>query len=68
MVDSHLSNIFVSTFDTGEEGRCLCINGEFHDPLATFGGFKQSGFGREFGVFGLEAYLKPCTVMVTRSW
>ncbi|MDW9811027.1 aldehyde dehydrogenase family protein [Sinorhizobium meliloti] len=23
------------------------------------GGFKQSGFGREFGVFGLEAFLEP---------
>jgi aldehyde dehydrogenase (NAD+) len=41
----------------------VCINGEFHDPLAPFGGFKQSGYGREFGVFGLEAYLEPKAII-----
>jgi len=35
------------------------INGIRHDPMAPFGGFKQSGIGREFGVLGLEAYLEP---------
>lgn len=35
------------------------INTISHDPLAPFGGFKQSGIGREFGVLGLEAYLEP---------
>ena len=35
------------------------INGIGHDPLAPFGGFKQSGIGREFGTLGLEAYLEP---------
>ncbi|WAC15249.1 aldehyde dehydrogenase family protein [Dyadobacter pollutisoli] len=44
-------------------GRVL-INGLFHDPLAPFGGFKQSGVGREFGVYGLEAYLEPKTVLI----
>ena len=37
----------------------ICINGAWHDPQAPFGGFKQSGIGREFGVFGLGAYLEP---------
>jgi aldehyde dehydrogenase (NAD+) len=35
------------------------INGIKHDPMAPFGGFKQSGIGREFGTIGLEAYLEP---------
>lgn len=35
------------------------INGISHDPMAPFGGFKQSGIGREFGILGLEAYLEP---------
>ena len=37
----------------------VCINGITHDPKAPFGGFKQSGIGREYGEFGLEAYLEP---------
>jgi len=43
-------------------GRVL-INILKHDPLAPFGGFKQSGIGREFGVLGLEAYLEPRTLL-----
>lgn len=37
----------------------VAINSLKHDPKAPFGGFKQSGWGREYGVFGLEAYLEP---------
>ena len=43
-------------------GRVL-INGLRHDPLAPFGGVKQSGLGREFGVFGLESFLEPKAVI-----
>ena len=46
-------------------GRVL-INGLYHEPLAPFGGFKQSGLGREMGVFGLEAHLEPKTVLGRR--
>lgn len=46
-----------------EAGR-VCINGFKHDPLAPFGGFKQSGIGREFGVFGLEEYVEPKSILV----
>jgi len=45
-----------------EAGRVV-INGAPHDPLAPFGGFKQSGIGRENGLFGLEAYLEPKAVL-----
>ena len=34
------------------------------DPAAPFGGFKSSGFGREHGRLGLEAYLENKTVWV----
>lgn len=34
------------------------VNKLGHDPMAPFGGFKQSGIGREFGVTGLECYLE----------
>ncbi|QEE48670.1 aldehyde dehydrogenase family protein [Flavobacterium alkalisoli] len=44
-------------------GRVL-INGLYHDPLAPFGGFKQSGIGREMGVYGLEEYVEPKTILV----
>src|SRR5246500_5556837 len=46
-----------------EAGR-VAINGMQHDPLAPFGGYKQSGVGREFGPFGLESFLEAKTVMV----
>jgi aldehyde dehydrogenase (NAD+) len=39
------------------------VNGLYDAPEAPFGGFKQSGLGREFGVFGLESYLEPKAVM-----
>lgn len=42
----------------------VCINGFKHDPQAPFGGFKQSGIGREFGAYGLEAYLEPKAILI----
>ena len=45
-----------------QAGRVL-INCLQHDPLAPFGGFKQSGIGREYGVLGLESYLEPKTLI-----
>lgn len=62
---------YVSSADTGRANRVaarinagrVLINGLGHDPLAPFGGFKQSGIGREFGVYGLEEYLEPKSII-----
>ncbi|BAV05405.1 aldehyde dehydrogenase (NAD+) [Filimonas lacunae] len=43
-------------------GRVL-INTLWHDMDAPFGGFKQSGIGREGGIFGLEAQLEPKVIL-----
>ena len=43
-------------------GRVL-INTLGHDPFAPFGGFKQSGIGREGGIFGLPEYLEPKAII-----
>lgn len=45
-------------------GRVL-VNTLAHEPKAPFGGFKQSGLGREMGKWGLQAYLEPKTLIVS---
>lgn len=45
-----------------ESGRVV-INGAPHAPLAPFGGFKQSGIGREYGRYGLEAHLEVRAIL-----
>ena len=39
------------------------INGIHDDLIAPFGGFKQSGIGREFGPYGLDGYLEPKAIL-----
>ncbi len=38
------------------------INGAAYNPLAPFGGYKQSGVGREMGAAGLEEYLETKSI------
>lgn len=44
-------------------GRVL-VNTLAHEPKAPFGGFKQSGIGREYGTYGLEAFLEPKAILM----
>jgi len=39
------------------------INHPAWDGMAPFGGYKQSGNGREYGVFGLEEYLETKAIL-----
>ncbi|WP_343631703.1 aldehyde dehydrogenase family protein [Fluviicola sp.] len=57
--DSEHANRVAAQIDAGR----VMINAFKHDPLAPFGGFKQSGIGREYGVYGLETYLEPKTIL-----
>ncbi|MFG2192419.1 aldehyde dehydrogenase family protein [Streptomyces sp. NPDC048639] len=45
---------FARRLDTGQ----VDINGGRFNPLAPFGGYKQSGVGRELGAHGLTEYLQ----------
>jgi aldehyde dehydrogenase (NAD+) len=48
-----------SKIEVGQEA----INGILDDPQAPFGGFKQSGIGRELGTFRIESYLESSAVL-----
>jgi len=37
----------------------VVINGGRFNPLAPFGGVKQSGLGREQGIYGIREFLVP---------
>ncbi|AIF45347.1 hypothetical protein X953_07585 [Virgibacillus sp. SK37] len=41
----------------------ITINNAEGDFSAPFGGFKQSGIGREWGDYGIEEYLEPKTIL-----
>ncbi len=41
----------------------VVINGMTDDPQAPWGGFKYSGFGREYGQYGIEAFLETHAIL-----
>jgi aldehyde dehydrogenase (NAD+) len=41
----------------------VAINGMTDDPMAPWGGFKYSGVGREYGQYGIEAFLEPKAIL-----
>ncbi|MFJ2111959.1 MULTISPECIES: aldehyde dehydrogenase family protein [unclassified Streptomyces] len=52
--DADEATAFARRMDTGQ----VDINGGRFNPLAPFGGYKQSGVGREMGAHGLAEYLQ----------
>jgi aldehyde dehydrogenase (NAD+) len=41
----------------------VVINGMTDDPKASWGGFKHSGFGREYGRYGIEAFVETRAIL-----
>jgi aldehyde dehydrogenase (NAD+) len=41
----------------------VVINGMTDDPQAPWGGFKFSGFGREYGAYGISAFLETRAIL-----
>jgi aldehyde dehydrogenase (NAD+) len=41
----------------------VVINGMTDDPQAPWGGFKYSGVGREYGSYGIEAFVEPRAIL-----
>jgi len=41
----------------------VVINGMTDDPQAPWGGFRYSGVGREYGKYGIEAFLEPKAIL-----
>jgi aldehyde dehydrogenase (NAD+) len=52
--DPERAKAFARRMRTGQ----VQINGATFNPVAPFGGFKQSGHGREYGRYGLEEFLE----------
>ncbi len=42
----------------------VIVNGQGRNPRAPFGGYKQSGRGRELGIYGVEDYLEIKSIFV----
>jgi aldehyde dehydrogenase (NAD+) len=61
--DQHRAHAVATRLEAGR----VIINGAPHDPFAPFGGFKQSGIGREYGVFGLETFLEAKSILTPPS-
>jgi aldehyde dehydrogenase (NAD+) len=58
--DPERAKAFAKRMRTGQ----VQINGATFNPIAPFGGFKQSGHGREYGRFGLEEFLEVKSIQL----
>jgi aldehyde dehydrogenase (NAD+) len=58
--DPERAKAFARRMRTGQ----VQINGATFNPIAPFGGFKQSGSGREYGRYGLEEFLEVKSIQL----
>ena len=58
--DPERAKAFARRMRTGQ----VQVNGATFNPLAPFGGYKQSGHGRELGRFGLEEFLETKSIQL----
>ncbi len=58
--DPERAKAFARRMRTGQ----VQINGATFNPIAPFGGFKQSGSGREYGRFGVEEFLEVKSIQL----
>lgn len=57
--DVERAHSLASRIDAGR----VAINAVLHESLAPFGGFKESGIGREYGLYGIEDHLELKAIM-----
>ena len=58
--DLERAKAFARRMQTGQ----IQVNGATFNPLAPFGGYKQSGHGREYGRYGLEEFLEVKSIQI----
>jgi aldehyde dehydrogenase (NAD+) len=56
--DPERAKTFARRMRTGQ----VQVNGATFNPMAPFGGYKQSGHGRELGRYGLEEFLETKSI------
>lgn len=61
--DTDTAIAFARQVQTGQ----LDINGGRYNPLAPFGGYKKSGFGRELGRAGFEEFLQTKSLQLPET-
>ena len=63
--DSDGPSVFCSARRVASQIRAgrVVINGTTDDPQAPWGGFKYSGVGREYGRYGIQAFVETRAIL-----